>query len=141
MNPPNRRKIGTIGTVLAGQEVRLFDPMTDAEVASGDEGEIRIADRPHGRLSGGAERPIVDGWLRTGDLGRFDDRGFLDRGRIKRDQPRRRAALRPADRASSFDASRDPRLLVVARVGRQSWRSADRRLLSLETARCSTKPG
>ena len=85
MNPPNRRKIGTIGTVLAGQEVRLFDPMTDAEVASGDEGEIRIAGPVlmAGYL-GSAEQPIVDGWLRTGDLGRFDDEGFLSiTGRIK----------------------------------------------------------
>jgi len=85
MNPPERRKIGTVGTVLAGQEVRLFDPLTNAEVASGGEGEIRIAGPAlmAGYL-GSAEQPIVDGWLRTGDLGRFDDEGFLSiTGRIK----------------------------------------------------------
>jgi acyl-CoA synthetase (AMP-forming)/AMP-acid ligase II len=84
MNPPDRRKIGTIGTVLAGQEVRLFDPATNAEVARGSEGEIRIAGRAlmAGYL-GSTEEPIVDGWLRTGDLGRFDDEGFLSiTGRI-----------------------------------------------------------
>jgi acyl-CoA synthetase (AMP-forming)/AMP-acid ligase II len=85
MNPPDRRKIGTIGTVLAGQEVRLFDPATGAEVPTGSEGEIRIAGPAlmAGYL-GSAEQPILDGWLRTGDLGRFDDEGFLSiTGRIK----------------------------------------------------------
>ncbi|MEP7306796.1 MAG: class I adenylate-forming enzyme family protein [Acidobacteriota bacterium] len=85
MNPPDRRKIGTIGTVLAGQEIRLFDPITNAEVVRGGEGEIRIAGPAlmAGYL-GSAEQPIVDGWLRTGDLGRFDLEGFLSiTGRIK----------------------------------------------------------
>lgn len=85
MNPPERRKIGTIGTVLSGQAVRLFDPVTNAEAAHGSEGEIRIAGPAlmAGYL-GSTEQPIVDGWLRTGDLGRFDDDGFLSiTGRIK----------------------------------------------------------
>jgi len=69
MNPPDGRKIGTIGTVLADQDVRVFDPVTHTEVAQGGEGEIRIAGPAlmAGYL-GSAEQPIVDGWLRTGDL-------------------------------------------------------------------------
>ncbi|GJE71475.1 class I adenylate-forming enzyme family protein [Methylorubrum podarium] len=85
MNPPEHRKIGTIGTVLSGQTVRLFDPATNAEVAHGSEGEIRISGPAlmSGYL-GSTEQPIVDGWLRTGDLGRFDADGFLSiTGRIK----------------------------------------------------------
>ena len=85
MNPPEHRKIGTIGTVLSGQTVRLFDPATNAEVARGSEGEIRISGPAlmSGYL-GSTEQPIVDGWLRTGDLGRFDADGFLSiTGRIK----------------------------------------------------------
>ncbi|MER2251326.1 AMP-binding protein [Methylorubrum podarium] len=85
MNPPEHRKVGTIGTVLSGQTVRLFDPATNAEVARGSEGEIRISGPAlmSGYL-GSTEQPIVDGWLRTGDLGRFDADGFLSiTGRIK----------------------------------------------------------
>ncbi|GJD75597.1 class I adenylate-forming enzyme family protein [Methylobacterium goesingense] len=85
MNPPERRKIGTIGTVLAGQTVSLFDPVTNALAPEGGEGEIRITGPAlmAGYL-GSAEQPIVDGWLHTGDLGRFDEDGFLAiTGRIK----------------------------------------------------------
>ncbi|WP_336490792.1 class I adenylate-forming enzyme family protein [Methylobacterium nigriterrae] len=85
MNPPDRRKIGTIGTVLSGQQVRLFKPDRNAEAPEGSEGEIRISGPAlmAGYL-GSTEQPIVDGWLRTGDLGRFDEDGFLSiTGRIK----------------------------------------------------------
>ncbi|MEH3116293.1 MAG: class I adenylate-forming enzyme family protein [Methylorubrum populi] len=85
MNPPGNRRIGTIGTVLAGQTVRLFDPVTNAEAAEGSEGEIRISGPVlMAGYIGSSEQPIIDGWLRTGDLGRFDADGFLAiTGRIK----------------------------------------------------------
>lgn len=85
MNPPGARKIGTIGTVLVGQEVGLFNPVTDEPAPEGGEGEIRITGPAlmAGYL-GSADQPIIDGWLRTGDLGRFDSDGFLAiTGRIK----------------------------------------------------------
>ena len=86
MNPPQARRVGTVGTVLAGQQVRLFQPGTNEESPAGAEGEIRIAGPclMAGYIGPGAEQPIRDGWLGTGDLGRFDADGYLSiTGRIK----------------------------------------------------------
>jgi acyl-CoA synthetase (AMP-forming)/AMP-acid ligase II len=86
MNPPANRRTGTVGTVLTGQDVRLFEPGGGHEVAAGAEGEIRIGGRSLmcGYIGAATESPIVDGWLRTGDLGRFDADGYLSiTGRIK----------------------------------------------------------
>ena len=86
MNPPHARRIGTVGTVLEGQDVRLFRPGTTEEVARGAEGEICISGPclMRGYIGAGGEQPIRDGWLRSGDLGRFDAEGYLAiTGRIK----------------------------------------------------------
>ena len=86
MNPPNARRIGSIGTVLQGQTVKLFAPATTHEVARDGEGEICVGGPSLmlGYLGAGGEQPIQDGWLRTGDLGRFDEDGYLSiTGRIK----------------------------------------------------------
>jgi acyl-CoA synthetase (AMP-forming)/AMP-acid ligase II len=86
MNPPGARKLGSIGTVLDGQELLLFQPGGNEPVAAGQEGEIRIRGPVlmHGYVGTEVESPIVDGWLRTGDLGRFDAEGYVSiTGRIK----------------------------------------------------------
>ncbi|WP_426700785.1 class I adenylate-forming enzyme family protein [Rhodanobacter sp. Col0626] len=86
MNPPSGRRIGSIGTVLDGQELALFKPGTDERVADGMEGEIRIrgAALMLGYIGAEVASPVVDGWLRSGDLGCFDDAGFVTiTGRIK----------------------------------------------------------
>ena len=67
---------GSSGAVLPGMEVRLVDPGT-GEQAPGAEGEICV--RGPGVMLGyhdGGEAG-VDGWYRTGDLGRFGEHGSL----------------------------------------------------------------
>ena len=86
MNPPDGRRVGTVGTVLEGQQVKLFAPGAAVEVGPESEGEICIGGPSLmlGYLGSQDASPIRDGWLHTGDLGRFDAAGFLTiTGRIK----------------------------------------------------------
>ena len=65
----------TVGKPLPGMEVRIVDP--------GPEGVGEIFVRSKTVMSGYLDEPeltaetIVDGWLKTGDLGRFDPAGHL----------------------------------------------------------------
>ena len=93
MNPPGARRIGSVGTVLPGQRVRLLRPGTAEAVPDGAEGEVCIAgaavmkgyvDGSAASVAGSAPDVLRDGWLRTGDLGRFDADGYLFiTGRLK----------------------------------------------------------
>jgi acyl-CoA synthetase (AMP-forming)/AMP-acid ligase II len=88
MNPPDARRIGSVGTVLRGQSVKLRQADDTMTATPGIEGEICIAGRSVMTGYLGAEdataRTVTDGWLRTGDLGRFDEDGYLYvTGRIK----------------------------------------------------------
>ncbi|CAM4042199.1 class I adenylate-forming enzyme family protein [Bordetella muralis] len=85
MNPPGARRIGSVGTVLAGQQVALLDAV-GAPVPPGGEGEICIGGDALmlKYLGHDGDDPVRDGWLHTGDLGRFDAEGYLTiTGRIK----------------------------------------------------------
>jgi acyl transferase domain-containing protein/acyl-CoA synthetase (AMP-forming)/AMP-acid ligase II/thioesterase domain-containing protein len=68
---------GSCGAPVPGQELRLSDPDTGLEVPAGEEGEIWV--RGPGMMLGyhGEPSPFVDGWYRTGDLGRLVDHGQL----------------------------------------------------------------
>ena len=89
MNPPAARKIGTVGTALAGQRIAVLTPGGEAPVAAGAEGEICIAGPSlmKGYVPAAAREDgpsIRNGWLRTGDLGWLDDAGYLTvSGRLK----------------------------------------------------------
>ncbi|WMD20996.1 class I adenylate-forming enzyme family protein [Achromobacter seleniivolatilans] len=85
MNPPSARRIGTVGTVLAGQLVTLRLP-DGSEAPAGGEGEICIAGDSLMMRYLGVDNAAASATsqLRTGDLGRFDAQGYLSiTGRIK----------------------------------------------------------
>ena len=70
-NQPRRYRFGTVGLPLPGLEIRIAE-----------DGEILLRGRTVfqgylGRDDATAEVLSPDGWLRTGDIGRIDDDGFL----------------------------------------------------------------
>ncbi len=78
-------KGASVGRVNPGVEVKLVDD-TGARVAAGGTGEILVrTGAPGGSLTMRAyfnnpqatSEAFVDGWFRTGDLGRFDPEGYL----------------------------------------------------------------
>lgn len=85
MNPPAARRIGSVGTVLAGQRVTLRLP-DGREAPAGGEGEICIEGDSLmlGYLGVADAAQDAPARLATGDLGRFDADGYLSiTGRIK----------------------------------------------------------
>ncbi|SFC94191.1 Acyl-CoA synthetase (AMP-forming)/AMP-acid ligase II [Nocardioides terrae] len=74
------RRPGTVGSAFPGQEVRILDG-DGSEVPLGVPGEVVV--RGPNVMRGYLGRPeetakvLVDGWLRTGDLGYLDGDGYL----------------------------------------------------------------
>jgi long-chain acyl-CoA synthetase len=79
-NPPRARRLGSVGKVIPGYEVRIVDD-ADRDVPSGEPGEIIC--RARGVMQGYWRAPeltaevLRGGWLHTGDVGRFDEDGYL----------------------------------------------------------------
>lgn len=81
INPlDGKRKIGSIGLPLKGQEMRIFDDK-DGELPPGKVGEIVV--RGRNVMKGYYRNPqatadaLKNGWLHTGDLGYVDDEGYF----------------------------------------------------------------
>ncbi|KAM9861753.1 class I adenylate-forming enzyme family protein [Leucobacter sp. BZR 635] len=73
-------KLGTVGPAISGQEIKLVDAR-GAAVPAGERGEVWISGPTvmrgyFGRPEATADA-IVDGWLRTGDVGVLDADGYL----------------------------------------------------------------
>src|SRR5690606_26352648 len=80
-NVPGAKVIGSEGRPLKGGEIRIAPP---AEGEPGPEGEGEILLRGASVFAGYRNNPEAnaaafteDGWFRTGDLGRLDERGFV----------------------------------------------------------------
>ncbi len=75
-----KRKPGSIGVPLPGLEVRIVDPNTLVDVKHGDIGELWL--KGPGITPGYWRKPeetseaFVEGWFRTGDLGKIDEDGY-----------------------------------------------------------------
>jgi acyl-[acyl-carrier-protein]-phospholipid O-acyltransferase/long-chain-fatty-acid--[acyl-carrier-protein] ligase len=80
---------GTVGQLLPGIAIRITDPTTDDHLSIDQQGMIwlkgaNIFQGYLGKPDKSAE-VLVDGWFKTGDVGRVDDEGFLHiEGRISR---------------------------------------------------------
>jgi acyl-CoA synthetase (AMP-forming)/AMP-acid ligase II len=75
---------GSCGRLLPGIDVRLVAPDVGTDVAHGQEGEIWV--RGPSLMLGyhkDATSPFVDGWYRTGDLGRWIESHLAVTGRVK----------------------------------------------------------
>jgi long-chain acyl-CoA synthetase len=79
-HPDKERKVGSIGTPIAGVEMRVVDE-DGKDVEQGEVGEIAI--RGHNVMKGYWNKPdataetIKDGWFHTGDMAKLDDDGYF----------------------------------------------------------------
>jgi acyl-CoA synthetase (AMP-forming)/AMP-acid ligase II len=75
-------RLVSAGRPIPGVEVKIVDPGTLGELATGEHGEIWLR-TPQlfkgylGKPEATAEVITEDGWFRTGDMGKVDDEGFV----------------------------------------------------------------
>ncbi|MDM0111300.1 AMP-binding protein [Variovorax sp. J22R133] len=73
---------GSVGQVVPGTQARVVDAATGADVTQGEQGELWF--RGPQLFAGYLDNPQAtaatltpDGWIRTGDIGRIDEDGFV----------------------------------------------------------------
>ncbi|MDR1050001.1 MAG: AMP-binding protein [Deltaproteobacteria bacterium] len=76
------KKTGTVGRAMPGVELRIVDPETREELPDGQIGEVVV--RGYVNMRGYYNMPEAtaeildsDGWIHTGDLGKFDEDKYL----------------------------------------------------------------
>jgi len=82
------RRVGTIGTALSCNEVKIVDPATGEPLPGGTQGELCTRGflmKEYYRMPGATASAIDrDGWFHTGDLGEMDEAGYFKiTGRLK----------------------------------------------------------
>jgi long-chain acyl-CoA synthetase len=82
MNPSKgERKLGTVGMPIQNVDLKIVDPETTKAVPLGEAGEIWV--KGPLVMQGYYNKPeetknsIVDGWMRTGDVGTMDEDGYV----------------------------------------------------------------
>jgi long-chain acyl-CoA synthetase len=79
-HPDRERKVGSIGTPIAGVEMRVVDE-DGKDVPEGDVGEIAIKGpnvmKGYWRKDDATAEAIKDGWFHTGDMAKVDDEGYF----------------------------------------------------------------
>ncbi|MBD3197117.1 MAG: AMP-binding protein [Candidatus Lokiarchaeota archaeon] len=82
VNPTyGKKKIGKVGLPLPDTEVKLVNVETGKEVPLGEPGEIllkgpQVTQLYHNKPEA-TKKTWIDGWLHTGDVGVFDEEGYL----------------------------------------------------------------
>ncbi|WP_370680044.1 AMP-binding protein [Comamonas sp. GB3 AK4-5] len=79
--PMDAIRWGTHGKPVAGNEIRIIDPLSGEPLPAGEVGEIIV--RGPGNFKGYWNKPeataktLKDGWVHTGDMGKMDADGYL----------------------------------------------------------------
>ena len=79
----------TLGRALPGMQIEIRDPQTGAALPAGEKGELCFKSSQlmlgyYGREAETRAAFTEDGWLRSGDLGFLDERGYMSiTGRLK----------------------------------------------------------
>ena len=81
-------RVGTIGTSLACNQVKIVDPVTGEDLSSNRQGELCTKGflmKEYYKMPGATASAIDrDGWFHTGDLGEMDEKGYFRiTGRLK----------------------------------------------------------
>jgi acyl-[acyl-carrier-protein]-phospholipid O-acyltransferase / long-chain-fatty-acid--[acyl-carrier-protein] ligase len=87
--PQEARRLGSVGRMMPGMTARILDPETMTEIPDTEQGVVVYRG---GNVFGGylkneekTQEAFHDDWFVTGDLGRFDEDGFLYiEGRLSR---------------------------------------------------------